>query len=102
MGRFTHAALSFKFVSRRDVPRCCLDDCSVKRTEMYDRHQSGGDDLDATSRFDCRGSSQCGVEQPQVECEVPLSTEAVGDPLACAPSDDVICDSQLLTHQLYG
>jgi len=83
MGRFTHAALSFKFVSRCDVPRWRFDGCSVERTGMYGLHQSGGDDLDASSRFDCRGSSQCGVEQPPIECEVPRDAEPVGDPLAC-------------------
>jgi hypothetical protein len=62
MGRFTHAALSFKFISRCDVPRWRFDGCSVERTGMYDLDQSGGDDLDAASRFDGRGSSRCSVE----------------------------------------
>src|SRR6516165_4614338 len=33
------------------------------------------------------------------EGEIPCDGEAVGYPLAREPSDDVICDSRLLTHR---
>ena len=38
----------------------------------------------------------------ELECEVPRDAEAVGDPLACEPSDDVIRDSRLLTHSMFS
>src|SRR5206468_11480447 len=36
----------------------------------------------------------------ELEREVPRDAEAVGDPLACEPSDDVIRDSRPLTHRI--
>jgi hypothetical protein len=38
---------------------------------------------------------------PEFEGEVSCDAEAVGDPLACEPSDDVIRDSGLLTHRMF-
>ncbi len=36
----------------------------------------------------------------ELECEVTRDSEAVGDPLACEPPDEVIRDSRLLTHRM--
>ena len=78
LGRFTHAALSYKFISRYDVPRSRFDGGPVERTGMYDRDQSGGDDHDAASRFDGRGSRQCGVglvKRGDQSCELARAAE---------------------------
>ena len=37
-----------------------------------------------------------------LECEVPGDAEAVGDPLAREPADDVIRYSWLLTHRMFS
>src|SRR5262249_40778515 len=38
----------------------------------------------------------------ELEREVARDAEAVGDPLACEPSDDVIRDGGLLTHRVFS
>ena len=102
MGRFTHAALSFKFISRCDVPRWRFDGCSVEghwdvRSPSIGRRRPRCSTPVRRSRLEPVRRRAA----PRLNAKSPRDAEPVGDPLACEPSDDVVRDGQLLTHRMF-